>query len=81
MPLSMHRASVPVFVRALEVLATLLEKGEAHGRANGQNPDDLVAACLADDMLPLSGQIQRASDASKGAVSRVDRRRGPPMPG
>ncbi|KQY28855.1 hypothetical protein ASD21_03375 [Caulobacter sp. Root1455] len=71
MPLSMHRASVPVFVRALKVLATLLEKGEAHAKAQGQNPDDLVGARLADDMLPLSGQVQRASDASKGAVSRL----------
>ena len=71
MPLSMHRASVPVFVRALKVLATLLDKGEAHAKAQGWNPDDLATARLADDMLPLSGQIQRASDASKGAVSRL----------
>ena len=49
MPLSMHRASVPVFARALEVLATLLEKGEAHAKAQGQNPDDLVAARLVVD--------------------------------
>lgn len=71
MPLSMHRASVPVFVRALKVLATLLEKGEAHAKAQGLDPDTLVAARLAEDMLPLSGQVQRASDASKGAVARL----------
>jgi hypothetical protein len=71
MPVSMHRASVPVFVRALKVLATLLEKGEAHAKAQGWNPDDLVADRLAEDMLPLSGQIQRASDAAKGAVARL----------
>ena len=71
MPLSMHRVSVPVFVRALKVLATLLEKGEAHAKAQGADPDTYVAARLADDMLPLSGQVQRASDASKGAVFRL----------
>ncbi|MFZ0269021.1 DUF1993 domain-containing protein [Caulobacter sp.] len=71
MPLSMHRASVPVFVRALKVLTTLLEKGEAHAKAQGLDPDTLVAARLAEDMLPLSGQVQRASDASKGAVARL----------
>jgi hypothetical protein len=71
MPVSMHRASVPVFARALTVLATLLEKGEAHAKAQGWNPDDLVADRLAEDMLPLSGQIQRASDAAKGAVARL----------
>lgn len=80
MPLSMHRASVPVFVRALNVLATLLEKGEAHAKAQGWNPDDLVVARLADDMLPLSGQIQRASDASKGAVARLSGVEAPAMP-
>jgi hypothetical protein len=78
MSLSMHRASVPVFVRALKVLATLLEKGEAH--AKGLDPDTLVAARLTDDMLPLSGQVQRASDASKGAVSRLTGVEAPAMP-
>ncbi|HWW26128.1 MAG TPA: DUF1993 domain-containing protein [Caulobacter sp.] len=80
MSLSMHRASAPVFVRALEVLATLLDKGEAHAKAQGHNPDDLVAARLADDMLPLAGQVQRASDASKGAVSRLTGVEAPAMP-
>lgn len=80
MPLSMHRASVPVFVRALKVLASLLEKGEAHAKAQGLDPNDLVAARLTDDMLPLSGQVQRASDASKGAVSRLTGVEAPPMP-
>ncbi len=80
MPVSMHRASVPVFVRALKVLATLLEKGDAHAKAQGQNPDDLVAARLTGDMLPLSAQIQRASDASKGAVARLTGVDAPTMP-
>jgi hypothetical protein len=51
MPLSMHRASVPVFARALKVLATLLEKGEAHAKAQGLDPNDLVGARLTEDML------------------------------
>ena len=80
MPLSMHRVSVPVFVRALKVLATLLEKGEAHAKAQGVDPDTYVAARLADDMLPLAGQVQRASDASKGAVFRLTGVEAPAMP-
>jgi hypothetical protein len=80
MPLSMHRASVPVFARALKVLATLLEKGEAHAKAQGLDPNDLVSARLTDDMLPLSGQVQRASDASKGAVARLTGVEAPAMP-
>lgn len=77
---SMHRASVPVFVRALTALAALLEKGEAHAKAQGQDPDALVAARLAPDMLPLAGQVQRASDAAKGAVSRLTGVAAPAMP-
>jgi hypothetical protein len=80
MSLSMHRASVPVFARALKVLATLLEKGEAHAKAQGLDPDTLVAARLTEDMLPLSGQVQRASDASKGAVFRLTGVEAPAMP-
>jgi hypothetical protein len=80
MPLSMHRASVPVFVRALKVLASLLEKGEAHAKAQGLDPNDLVGARLTEDMLPLSGQVQRASDASKGAVARLTGVEAPAMP-
>jgi hypothetical protein len=80
MPLSMHRASVPVFVRALKVLATLLEKGEAHAKAQGLSPNELVSARLTEDMLPLSGQVQRASDASKGAVFRLTGVEAPAMP-
>ncbi|MPT23711.1 MAG: DUF1993 family protein, partial [Starkeya sp.] len=68
MTLSVYQASVPVFIRGLTVLASLLEKGLAHAEAAGTDPADLVNARLAPDMYPLSGQIQRASDAAKFAV-------------
>ena len=80
MSLSMHRASVPVFARALKVLTTLLDKGEAHAKTLGLDPNDLVAARLTEDMLPLAGQIQRASDASKSAVARLTGVEAPAMP-
>jgi hypothetical protein len=71
MPLSMYQASIPVFVRALKVLASLLDKAQAHAQEAGLDPADLVNARLAPDMYPLSGQVQRASDASKLAVQRL----------
>ncbi|WP_313622536.1 DUF1993 domain-containing protein [Achromobacter sp.] len=71
MPLSMYQASVPVFIRGLNVLATLLEKAAAHAQATGIDPSQLVNARLAPDMYPLSGQIQRTSDASKFAAQRL----------
>jgi uncharacterized protein len=71
MTLSMHRLSVPVFLRALGVLSGLLEKAAAFAEANGIDPAVLVNARLAPDMLPLAGQVQRASDTAKSAIGRL----------
>jgi hypothetical protein len=71
MSLSMSKVSVPAFVRGLSILSTLLKKGEEHAAQAGVKPDTLLGARLADDMLPLSAQVQRASDTSKFAVQRL----------
>lgn len=71
MALSLSKASVPAFVRGLKVLSDLLKKGEEHAAQAGIPPETLLGARLAEDMLPLSAQIQRASDASKFAVQRL----------
>jgi hypothetical protein len=66
MPLSMYQASIPVLTRGLDNLAAVLKKGEAYpGGA------ELVEARLAPDMLTLAGQVQRASDTSKGCAARL----------
>ncbi|TCU23804.1 uncharacterized protein DUF1993 [Rhizobium azibense] len=71
MPISMYRLTVPMFQRGLTTLKNYLEKAEAYAREKGIDPDELVAARLAPDMLPLSGQYQRASDSAKLAVARL----------
>lgn len=71
MSLTLSKASVPAFVRGLTVLSNLLKKGEEHAAQAGMAPEALLGARLADDMLPLSAQVQRASDASKFAVQRI----------
>ena len=68
---SISRLAVPTYLRGLRVLARYLEKAAAHARAHGLEPDTLAHARLAPDMLPLSGQIQRASDTSKNAIARL----------
>lgn len=80
MSLSMYQASEPLFIRGLTVLASLLEKGAAHAAANGIDPAELINARLAPDMYPLSGQVQRASDASKFAVQRLSQVESPKFP-
>jgi hypothetical protein len=71
MSISMHQASVPVFLHGLGTLTHILRKGEAHARETGADPVSYVEARLAPDMLTLAGQIQRASDTSKLALERI----------
>src|SRR6478672_1676721 len=71
MSLTMHSASVPIFVRMLGNLITWLDKAEAHATAKKFEPSVLLAARLAPDMLPLPQQIQIACDAAKFCVARL----------
>ncbi len=71
MSLSMHKISVPAFVRGFSVLSSLIDKAEAFGTERKINPAVLFNARLAPDMLPFSGQIQRASDTSKATIGRL----------
>ncbi|MBP2293739.1 DUF1993 domain-containing protein [Azospirillum rugosum] len=71
MSLSLYRTSVPVFVRGLTILSTLLDKGAGHAAEQGLDPSRLIDLRLAPDMFPLTGQVQRASDTAKFAVHRV----------
>lgn len=71
MTLSMYQASVPYFVRMLRNLKALLEKGAAHAAARKFDPMVLFNARLAPDMLPLSKQVQIASDNAKGCPARL----------
>lgn len=71
MSLTMFQVSVPAFLRALSVLSALLDKGEEHAAAHGIVPDVLLGARLAEDMMPLTAQIQRVSDTAKFCVARL----------
>ena len=71
MSVSIQHVAVTSITRGLKNTAALLDKAKAHAEAAGANPDDYVAARLFEDMLPLSGQIQRVSDTAKGAVARL----------
>lgn len=71
MSLSMYKVSAPVFARGLRVMASLLHKAQAHAEESGKVPETLLSARLADDMLPLTAQVQRASDTSKLSIERL----------
>ena len=80
MSLSMHHVSIPVFVRGLQALSGLLQKGAAHAAETGVAEDKLITAQLAPDMLNLAGQVQRASDTSKLSGQRLSGVASPSMP-
>jgi uncharacterized protein len=71
MTLSMFDASIPVFLRGIDVLSVLLDRAVVHAAARGFDVGVLVGARLAPDMLPLAGQIQRGSDTAKFAAGRL----------
>jgi uncharacterized protein len=80
MSLSMYEASIPVFTRAFGNLTALLEKAEAHAKAEGIDPAELIDARLAPDMYTLAGQIQGASDAAKSCAARLTGSENPSFP-
>lgn len=71
MALEMSQLSVPAFVRGLNILSTLLSKGEQHALDAGTDPAAFLQARLTEDMLPLAAQVQRASDTAKFAAQRI----------
>lgn len=71
MTISMSSASLPIFRTMLGNLSHLLEKGLAHAQARRFDPQVLVNARLAPDMLPFSRQVQIACDAAKNGVARL----------
>ncbi len=71
MTISMYQASVPAFTRALNNLATILEKGAAHGQAKNVEDKVLLGSRLCADMFPLSRQVQIATDTAKSGAGRL----------
>ena len=72
---SIYDASAPVFINTLKAMRSWLDKA-----ASEKSPDDLVTACLIDDMKPLTAQYQFASDSSKNAMARLTGTEAPAMP-
>jgi len=71
MKLSMYDVTVPVFIRVMNSLAAILEKGAAHAEARKIDPAVLVQGQLFPDMFPLARQVQVASDTAKYGAARL----------
>ena len=62
MQISMYRASVPVFARALRNLVAILRKAEANAAERKIDPAVLLNYRIAPDMFALTRQVQIATD-------------------
>ena len=69
--MTMIAQSIPDFIRTLNALNGLLEKGAASAQARKIDPLVLTNARLAPDMFPLTKQVQIACDASKLGMARL----------
>ncbi|MBW4456942.1 MAG: DUF1993 domain-containing protein [Nostoc indistinguendum CM1-VF10] len=71
MTISMYQASIPVSIRALNNLINILEKGAAYAETKKIDPSVLINSRLSPDMLPLSKQVQIASDIVNRGAARL----------
>jgi uncharacterized protein len=71
MTISMYQASVPAFIRALNNLAAILEKGAAHAQARKIDDAVLLSSRLYPDMFPLVRQVQIATDTARSGAGRL----------
>lgn len=80
MTFSVFDVTIPLFRRGFANLTAHLDKGEAYAADRGIDPAELVGARLISDMLPLSGQVQRASDTAKACAARLTGMEAPSFP-
>lgn len=78
--ISMHSASVPIFVRMLSNMLVWLDKAEAHAASRKFDSKNYLGMRLTPDMLPFSAQIQIATDSVKGCLSRLSGTEAPKWP-
>ncbi|GAA0307164.1 DUF1993 domain-containing protein [Sphingomonas oligophenolica] len=71
MTTALYDLTVPVFLRGFHAMSGFLAKGEAFAAEKGLDPAELLNARLIEDMAPLTGQVQRASDSAKFTVVRI----------
>lgn len=68
---NIYEFTVPVFIKSLGGLKTILDKSEAFVKERGISEADFLAKALWPDMFPFVRQVQIASDNAKGAAARL----------
>ncbi len=71
MALSLYDACVPAFLQTVGAVEGFLAKGAGHFKEKGVDPNSIVDAKLADDMLPFAFQVRSVANHSIGAIRGV----------
>ena len=71
MALSLYDATVANYLQTLGAVGGFLERGLKHFQEKGVDPETMVEARLASDMLPLRFQIISIAQHSRGAIEGV----------
>lgn len=71
MPISARSAALAGFVQTLKALDAILDKTVEQAASRKIQPEVLLNARLAPDMLPFTRQIQLACDFAKNAAARL----------
>lgn len=71
MSISMHNASVGVYLKILGNLSIMLDKAEKWTTERKIDPNAILLSRLAPDMFTFTRQVQIATDMAKGTASRL----------
>jgi uncharacterized protein len=73
----MYYLAVRQFARTLRILDSLLTKAERYAETRKFDVNNLIAARLAPDMLPLVAQIRIACDSAKASAANLAQKEAP----
>ena len=71
MAFTLYAATIPSYLQILDSVSRLIGKAEAFCSEQGIEPDALIQARLADDMLPFAYQVKSTAVHSIGAIEGV----------
>ena len=71
MAISLYQATVPSYIQLLNSMLRLVDKAEAFCTDKALQADDIIKACLADDMLPFAYQVKSMTVHSIGAINAL----------
>ena len=71
MAFTLYAATIPSYLQILNSVSRLIDKAEAFCNEQGIEPEALIQARLADDMLPFAYQVKSTAVHSIGAIAGV----------